>query len=59
MRLQIYKVTRKDNSSRTVDINKFAKNVNELETLIRTVIIYSQHVRTEFDTEKNCIVLII
>ena len=39
------------------NIKLFAKNEKELETLIQTIRIYSQHKRIEFSTEK-CAILI-
>ena len=39
------------------DIKLFAKNEKELETLIHTVIIYSQDIRMEFGIEK-CALLV-
>ena len=39
------------------DIKLFAKNDKELETLIRTVRIYSQEIGMEFDIEKFAIVV--
>ena len=40
------------------DIKLFAKNEKELETLIQTVRIYSQHIEMEFGIEK-CAMLVI
>ena len=53
-RLQIHKITTKNINQLKYgnNIKIFAKNKNELETLIRTITIYSQDIVMEFGIEK-------